>query len=119
VQEVVTEHVQRAYYYAFYWAKANRLECPERLPAVVFCRDAEELAARTACPLSDRGGRVIGRADIEANTIYLARLDTHALYHECYHTMFESWDERNAEAFAVWCVKMDAQLEELKRGSTK
>lgn len=118
-QAEVTEQLRRAYYYAFHWATANRRECPERIPAAVFCRDTEELAARTGCPLSDRGGRVVGRADIETNTIYLCRPDAHALYHECYHTMFESWNERNAEAFAVWCVKMDAQLEELKRGARK
>lgn len=119
LQDEVNGRVRLAYHYAFYWAKENRLESPTRIPAVVFCCDAEDLAARTGCPLSDRGGRVVGRADLETNTVYLATRDAHALYHECFHSMFQSWNERNAEAFAAWCVKMDAQLERLKRGEKR
>ncbi len=115
VETETGERLRLAYHYAFWWARSNSLEIPDRIPAAVFCRDADDIARRTDRPASERGGVVVSRADIQTGTIYLSRTDPHDLYHECYHVMFRSVSEVNAEAFAAWCVKMDAQLEALKR----
>ena len=114
-EQEAKDRIQRAYHYAFWWAQQNGLKVPDRVPNAILCRSEAEVAERTHCPATERGGRVVARADINSGFIFLSRPSTHDLYHECYHVLFRSWDERNAEAFAAWCLKMDKGLEKLQR----
>jgi cellulase/cellobiase CelA1 len=115
MQDEVNVAIRNAHLYAAIWAKENSIAVPDQVPSAVLCASEKEVAEKTHCPASERGGRVVARSDINSGFIFLSRPNLHDIYHESYHVMFRSWDERNAESFAEWCLEMDGKLRDTKR----